>query len=374
MKKNNLKVFFIATEQSGDNLGSELMKQFNSNSYYNFEYYGIGGDLMINEGLNITNHLSEFKSIGFIELIKNLKNIFSILNKNIHNVMKYKPDLIITIDSPDFSFRFVEKLKKKEINSKFIHYVAPTVWAWRPWRAKKISSLYDLLLTIFPFEKKYFEKYNLKTIFVGNPICNIDTNTSINRKKDFIGLLPGSRLSEIYSLFPYYKTLNDYINSKYPEYRIFIPTLPYLRNTLKKLIIDWKVKPIITDDKIKIDEYLSKCKISIVCSGTATLEILLKKIPIIVTYKLNIFTEILFSLLVKTKFANIVNIIAKKEIVPELTNHNLTKKSLIKKFDLLLKNNILQEKQILESQKILKTLCLKTNNSYNACNEILKII
>ena len=288
--------------------------------------------------------------------------------------MKYKPDLIITIDSPDFSFRFVEKLKKKEINSKFIHYVAPTVWAWRPWRAKKISSLYDLLLTIFPFEKKYFEKYNLKTIFVGNPICNIDTNTSINRKKDFIGLLPGSRLSEIYSLFPYYKTLNDYINSKYPEYRIFIPTLPYLRNTLKKLIIDWKVKPIITDDKIKIDEYLSKCKISIVCSGTATLEILLKKIPIIVTYKLNIFTEILFSLLVKTKFANIVNIIAKKEIVPELTNHNLTKKSLIKKFDLLLKNNILQEKQILESQKILKTLCLKTNNSYNACNEILKII
>ena len=104
------------------------------------------------------------------------------------------------------------------------------------------------------------------------------------------------------------------------------------------------------------------------------MEILLKKIPIIVTYKLNIFTEILFSLLVKTKFANIVNIISKKEIVPELTNHNLTKKSLIKKFDLLLKNNILQEKQILESQKILKTLCLKTNNSYNACNEILKII
>ena len=143
---------------------------------------GIGGDLMSNEGLNITDHLSEFKSIGFIELIKNLKNIFSILNKNIHNEMKYKPDLIITIDSPDFSFRFVEKLKKKEINSKFIHYVAPTVWAWRPWRAKKISSLYDLLLTIFPFEKKYFEKYNLKTIFVGNPICNIDTNVCKNEE------------------------------------------------------------------------------------------------------------------------------------------------------------------------------------------------
>ena len=101
---------------------------------------------------------------------------------------------------------------------------------------------------------------------------------------------------------------------------------------------------------------------------------LMKKIPIIVTYKLNIFTEILFSLFVKTKFANIVNIIAEKEIIPELTNHKLTKNKLIKKFDLLFRSNILQAKQIFQSQKIIKTLCLKNNNSFNACNEILKII
>ena len=374
MKKNNLKVFFVATEQSGDNLGSELMKQFNSNIYYNFDFCGIGGDLMINEGLCITNHLSEFKSIGFIEIIKNLKSIFSILNMNVHNVIKFKPDLIITIDSPDFSFRFVKKLKKFKLNSKFIHYVAPTVWAWRPWRAKDISKLYDLLLTIFPFEKKYFEKHKLKTVFVGNPICKGNLGRSLKRKKEFIGFLPGSRLSEVYSLFPYYKYLNDYINISYPEYKIFIPTLPYLKNILKKLTFDWKIKPIITTDKNEIDEYLSKSKISIVCSGTATLEILMKKIPIIVTYKLNIFTEILFSLFVKTKFANIVNIIAEKEIIPELTNHKLTKNKLIKKFDLLFRSNILQEKQILQSRKIIKTLCLKNNSSFNACNEILKII
>ena len=374
MKKNNLKVFFVATEQSGDNLGSELMKQFNSNIYYNFDFCRIGGDLMINEGLCITNHLSEFKSIGFIEIIKNLKSIFSILNKNVYNAIKFKPDLIITIDSPDFSFRFVKKLKNNKVNSKFIHYVAPTVWAWRPWRAKYISGLYDLLLTIFPFENKYFEKYGLKTTFIGNPICNFCLELSMNKKREYIGLLPGSRLSEINSLFPYYKSLNDYININYPKYRVFMPTLPYLKNSLKKLTFDWKIKPIITDDKREIEEYLSKCKISIVCSGTATLEMLIKKIPIIVTYKLNIFTEILFSLFVKTKFANIINIIAKKEIVFELTNHNLTKKRLIKKFDLLFRSNILQEWQILESQKIIKSLCLKNSNSFNACNEILKII
>jgi len=374
LKKNNLKVFFIATEQSGDNLGSGLMKYFNFNSNYNYNFYGIGGDLMIKEGLNITNHLSEFKSIGFFEILINLKSIFSILNKNIYEVLNFNPDLIITIDSPDFSFRFVKKLKNKKVNSKFIHYVAPTVWAWRPWRAKHISNLYDLLLTIFPFENKYFEKYNLKTVFVGNPICNDYIDISINKKKEFIALLPGSRLSEINSLLPYYKILNDYINTTYPEYTIFIPTLSHLKNTLKKLIIDWNIKPIIVDDKKEISEYLSKCKISIVCSGTATLEILIKKIPIIVTYKLNILTEIFFSLFVKTKFANIINIIAKNEIIPELINHNLTKKRLVKNFDLLFNSKNLQEKQILESQRIIKSLCLKNNNSFNACNEILKII
>lgn len=374
MKKNNLKVFFIATEQSGDNLGSGLMKYFNFNSNYNYDFYGIGGDLMIKEGLNITNHLSEFKSIGFFEILINLKSIFSILNKNIYEVLNFNPDLIITIDSPDFSFRFVKKLKNKKVNSKFIHYVAPTVWAWRPWRAKHISNLYDLLLTIFPFENKYFEKYNLKTVFVGNPICNDYIDISINKKKEFIALLPGSRLSEINSLLPYYKILNDYINTTYPEYTIFIPTLSHLKNTLKKLIIDWNIKPVIVDDKKEISEYLSKCKISIVCSGTATLEILIKKIPIIVTYKLNILTEIFFSLFVKTKFANIINIIAKNEIIPELINHNLTKEKLVKNFDLLFNSRNLQEKQILESQRIIKSLCLKNNNSLNACNEILKII
>ena len=147
-----------------------------------------------------------------------------------------------------------------------------------------------------------------------------------------------------------------------------------MKNTLEKLTFDWEIKPMITDNKKEIEEYLSKCKISIVCSGTATLEILIKKIPIIVTYKLNIFTELFFSFFVKTKFANIVNIIAEKEIVPELTNHNLTKKKLIKKFDLLFKSDILQENQVLESQKIIKTLCLKNSNSFNAYNEILKII
>ena len=373
IKKDKIRIFLIATEQSGDNLGSDLIKHLKLGNKYKFYFYGIGGDKMIKQGLKSTNHIKEFKSIGFFEIIKNLKNIIDIMKSNVEKAIKYKPDLIITIDSPDFSFRFVNYLKKRNLKSKYIHYVAPTVWAWRPGRAKSISKLYDLLLSIFPFEKKYFEKYNLKTVFIGNPICNINKSKK-NKKKEFISFLPGSRINEINTLFPYLKILSEHINTHYPNYKIFIPTLPHLKNYIKDSIKNWKNKPKFSDNINEINKFLFKSKIAIVCSGTASLELTIKKIPIIVIYKLNIFTELLFSFLVKTKYANIINIISKKEIIPELTNHNLTSKKLIKKFDVLINNDKLQQLQVKKSYAIAKTFCLKNNYAYNATREILKII
>ena len=370
----NLNVFIVATEQSGDNLGSSLIKYLKLNSQYNFNFYGIGGDKMIKEGLIITDHISEFKSLGFFEIIKNLKSIFNILNNNVEKAISFKPNLVITIDSPDFSFRFIKKLRKKYLNAKFVHYVAPTVWAWRPGRAKYISNLYDLLLTIFPFEPIYFKKYNLKTIFVGNPICISNyIKDSLLKEKKYIAFLPGSRLNEINSLLPYFNFLCNHIYKSYNSYKIFIPTLSHLKNHINNQTKKWKIKPIIIDNSKEIEDYLSQTKISIVCSGTASLELIVKKIPIITIYKLNLFTEFFFSFFVKTKFANIINIMAKREIIPELTNHNLTLKKLIKKFDLLIKNFNEQQKQVIESEKFIKSLCLENNCAHNSSKEILKL-
>ena len=370
----NLNVFIVATEQSGDNLGSSLIKYLKLNSQYNFNFYGIGGDKMIKEGLIITDHISEFKSLGFFEIIKNLKSIFNILNNNVEKAISFKPNLVITIDSPDFSFRFIKKLRKKYLNAKFVHYVAPTVWAWRPGRAKYISNLYDLLLTIFPFEPIYFRKYNLKTIFVGNPICINDyIANKLLKEKKYIAFLPGSRLNEINSLMPYFNILSNHIYKSYNGYKIFIPTLSHLKKHINSQTKKWKIKPIIIDNKKEIEDYLSMTKISIVCSRTASLELIVKKIPIITIYKLNLFTEFLFSFFVKTKFANIINIMAKREIIPELTNHNLTCKKLINKFNLLITNFNEQQKQVIESEKFTRSLCLENNCAHNSSIEILKL-
>ena len=374
MSNKTIKIFITATEQSGDNLGSGLLKYLKINSNYNFEFYGIGGDKMINEGLKVTNHLSDFKSIGFFELIKNLQLIYKILINNVKEAINFKPNLVITIDSPDFSFRFVKKLINNKLKSKYIHYVAPTVWAWRPKRAKYISNYYDLLLTIIPFEEKYFEKYGLKTVFVGNQICNNLNDIFKSYNKDHIAFLPGSRIGEVKSLLPYFKIMNEHIHKNYKEYKIFIPTLPHLINDINGIIKTWKYKPILIDNKSEINKFYQKCKFSIVCSGTAALELSSKKIPIIVIYKLNIFTEIIFSFLVNVKFANLINIIANKEIIPELVNHKLNSKKLINKFDHLIMNKTLMQNQIIEAKKTLKLFCLDNNSSYNASIEILKFI
>ena len=374
MKKKNLKIFIVATEQSGDNLGSSLMNQLKSNYKKNISFYGIGGENMIKEGLNVSNHLSEFKSLGFFELIINLKKIFKILNQNVKKAILLKPDLIITIDSPDFSFRFVKKVKKNKLKTKYVHYVAPTVWAWRPWRAKYVSNLYDLLLTIFPFENKYFEKYNLKTVFIGHPIFDLKSNKIFCKNKDYLALLPGSRIGEVNSLLPYFQAISDYIYTNNIKLKLFIPTLPHLEKIIYKNIKNWKIKPKIISDKKNINKFFSKTKIAIVCSGTAALEVSNYYIPLIVVYKLNFFTEMLFKTLVTIKYANIINIIANKEIIPEIINHNLTNKNLINAFIEIYKNKTIQKNQIIKVKNILNKLSLKKNSSLSASKEIIKII
>ena len=375
MSKKDIKIFITATEQSGDNIGSNLMKSLKTYKNFNFSFHGIGGDKMIKEGLEKTNHISEFKSLGLVEIIINLNSIFKILNSNVKKIFEINPDLILTIDSPDFSFRLVEKLKAKNFNSIFIHMVAPTVWAWRPGRAKYISKLYDLLLTILPFENVYFEKHNLKSVFIGNPICSDKVTLNDNNYiKDYIALLPGSRINEINKLLPYIEKFILNVNSRYKNFKFYIPTLPHLKNYIENYIKFWKLKPILSDHINEKNKLYCKTKFALVCSGTAALEMSSLKIPIIVIYKLNIFTELIFKLLVKVKYANLINIMAKKEIIPEIINSKLTNNNLFECFNNLINSEINQKNQIYESQIIIEKLYTKNDFSFNASNEIIKLL
>ena len=344
MKKNK-KIFICCTEQSGENIAYNLCKRLEK---YNYQIDGVGGQLSQKYFTKKYFDISIFKSLGFIEIILSIPKFIKIINFLLLKILKYNYDLVILIDSPDFNYQLAKKLKKNNFNNKIIQIVAPTVWAWREGRAKKFSLVYDEILTLFKFEKKYFEKYGLKTTFIGHPVSQINSNfTETNKQKKLISFLFGSRENEIIKLYPYFNIIHDYlIKNNLHQYELFIPTLPHLKKIIQKITNNWKIKLIISDDFNENENLYKKVFVSVTCSGTASLEISKRMIPQIVIYKLNLITFFIFSFLINIRFANILNILNNKMIITELVNNKLNKKNLLFAFNKLISDQSFRDNQI----------------------------
>ena len=354
-KKLSKKVFICATEQSGDNIGSEILSGLHK-KYNKLEVNGVGGYKMKKYMKKQFFSLKDFKSMGIVEIIFSVPKYIKMINFLSYKANKDIYDLIITIDSPDFNYPLAKKIKKLGCKKKIIQIVAPTVWAWREKRAIKFSKVFDEIFTLFSFENKYFEKNNLKSTFIGNPIYYIKKPKIKYKNKNIIAFLPGSRLGEIEKLFPYFQNAYEELNNQKYKFEIFIPTLPHLKKFIFLQTKNWKIKTLITTDKKLIEKTFAKVNSAIVCSGTASLEIAKREIPQIVIYKLNFFTEIFIRLFVKVKFANIINILANKTIIPEFINSNLNKDIFLKNFKILISSDKFKKNQINLVKKYLKQI------------------
>ncbi len=326
-----LKIFIIAGEPSGDNLGASFMHAFKE-FYPNVEFTGIGGQLMERESLVSLFPMQELSIMGVAEVLPKIPQILSRIKQTVKSIISAKPDIVLTIDSPDFCFRVIKKLKKQTKDIPCAHYVAPTVWAWRAGRAKKVSKFLDHLLALFPFEPPYFEKYNLDTTFVGHPIVErriegdarkgFRTKYNIEHGQRVISVLPGSRGSEIDKL---QETFNDVITellTKVDNSVVIIPTLPHLKDKVTKLFVRDRVMVIDNhDDKFGC---FKTSEIAIAASGTISLELALAKTPHIIAYKFNPISAVIARLLIKTKFANLINIILQRAVVPEMIQEDCT--------------------------------------------------
>jgi lipid-A-disaccharide synthase len=357
---NNSKIFICATEQSGDNIGAKiiynLLKIDNS-----IIFDGVGGDKM-SPFLNSQYYsLRDFKSLGIIEILFSLKKYISMISFLNKKIIKNNYDLIITIDSPDFNYPLVKRIKKMNKKIKIVQIVAPSVWAWRKNRASKFSKVFDELLVLFKFEIQYFEKYGLKTTFIGHPIYYIDSqiNKRSCEKNNLIAFLPGSRVGELDKLFKYFDLAYLFLLEKFPTTKIFIPTLPHLKTNIENLVKDWKIRPIITDDLTEIEKFYLDTSKALVCSGTASLEISKRNIPQLVIYKLNYFTEKILKIFVNVKYATLLNIFENKEIINELVNSDLNSEKFIIEFNKLMNNNFLNDKQIKDVNIALKKILTK---------------
>ena len=359
----NTDIYIIAGEASGDILGADLLTGIlKLNPQITFS--GIGGEEMSKiPNFKSLFNIDDISVMGFIEVLKNFKTIKKRLNDTIKDIIKKQPKIVITIDSPSFNLRVVNKVKKFLPNTKFIHYVAPQVWAWKEKRAKKIAKTFDALLCLFPFEPPYFEKYGLKCFIVGHSTTNeIYTKKAgfltkkLNKKHLILSFLPGTRKQVITKLLPVYKDTIELLKTKYTNIKIFIPTTKTLLPFLKNQTLKWKTKPIFITSKEKRYELFANTDIAVAVAGTSIFELALFDVPTIACYKMNPISYFIAKHFVKIKNITLPNIITDKKFIPELIQNNLTPENIITEIEKFLtdkkiisnyKNNILTMKNIL---------------------------
>ena len=318
-------VYLIAGEPSADNLGAHLMSALKKITNEKIRFAGVGGPAMITQGLVSLFPMEELSVMGLAEVLPKVIALQRRIFETKANILKVKPDVVIGIDSPDFNFRVAKKLVGKGIP--LMHFVAPSVWAWRPRRAEKIARIIDHLMTLLPFEPPYFEKFGLKTTYVGHPVLESGADRGdgaafrdryrIDKKERVILLLFGSRRTEIARHIPEFLETISLLREMVGSFRVITVASPYTKDIISKAIKAWPYDiTLISDPSQKFDAFAAS-DVSLAASGTVALELAMAMVPSIIAYRTNPFTAWFVKRLIKISFANLVNLTLEREVIPE---------------------------------------------------------
>ena len=370
------KIFVLTGEPSGDKLASSVISKL-QNDYSDIEYLSVGGSHLKKIGIKSIFELKEITYLGFTSVVFNILKIKKRINQSVDEILKFNPDILFSVDSPDFTLRVAEIVKKRNPKIKTIHYVAPQVWIWRKNRVKKIKKFIDHILLLFNFEKKYFDEESIKNTFVGHPLIeDIGTNKTdisnlISKNKKIISIFPGSRKSETNVLLPILLEFISLMNKKESNYSFVFHATDENKDYIVDFIKDENLEnvDVISNENIKKEVLLNS--IFAVCkSGTVSLQVCNSNVPSIIIYKLNFINFIIFKLLVNVKFANIINIINNKEVIPELLQSECNAKEIYNSVSYILKNPSIAKKQLEECNITLDSIRSKTSSS----NEVASIL
>jgi lipid-A-disaccharide synthase len=321
-----LRVFLIAGEPSGDALGGALMAALLQSSDRPVSFRGIGGPSMARQGLCSLFDYSELSVMGLVEVAPHIPRLLRRIRETAQAISAAPPDVLITIDSPGFVFRVIRKLNDRGYPR--IHYVAPTVWAWRPGRARKFRRYFDHLLTLLPFEPPYFERVGLPSTFVGHPVVEAPVPEVAERKAfreahaipadaSLLCMLPGSRAGEIgRHLGPFGDTLRR-LAERNRDLHAVVPTLPHLEAGIAAVSATWNVPVTIVSAPDQKFAAMAASDVALAASGTVTLELAHARVPTVVAYRVAPATAWLVRRLVRVRHASIVNLIAGREVLPE---------------------------------------------------------
>lgn len=357
-------IFIIAGEPSGDALGAKLMAALRAKADVRFS--GIGGARMAEEGLTSLFPMKELSLMGLVEILPHIPRLLKRIKQTVVQILEEQPDVVITIDSPGFTTRLAKQLRKHNITVPLVHYVAPTVWAYKPERAKTFAQLFDHLMVILPFEPPYFEKEGLATQYVGHPVVEEPIAQgdghkfrelhAIAESSPVVLMLPGSRRNELKRLLPVYEQVAARLADDMRDLTIVIPSLPHLVEELEAEVAEWPMRVItVTDRAEKYDAYAA-AQAALVKSGTASLELAMAGLPMIVAYKTHPVTAYLMRRVLRISSVSLVNIIEDDIIIPEFLQEACTPKLLTPALSELLIDQQAANRQTTAFRKVLAQL------------------
>lgn len=354
-----MRFYLVAGEQSGDLLGARLMSALKKQDPAH-EFFGIGGSQMQEQGLKSLFPMSELSLMGFVEIVPHLPRLLKRVKQTVADVIAKKPDIIVTIDSPGFCFHTVQKLRKywpknQPDSPRFVHYVAPSVWVYKPQRARKLSQIYDQVLTLLPFEPPYFEAEGMQADFVGHPLVEnavsgdgalFRTRHAIAADAKLIAVLPGSRAGELKRHLPVLREAMAQLARQYPHIATVIPVVPHLIDAVRKNTQNWPTKLVLADQSQEKWDAFAAADIAIAKSGTATLELALTNTPMVVMYKVNPLSAWLMRRMILTKYVTLVNILEQREVIPELIQEDATAERILREVKTLLSKDNVRQMQL----------------------------
>ncbi|MBT5434533.1 MAG: lipid-A-disaccharide synthase [Alphaproteobacteria bacterium] len=358
-------IFLVAGEPSGDALGASLMDALSQETGGDIRFAGIGGPEMEARGLKSLFPMSDLAIMGLVEVLPRLAKVLRRIRETITAIQTMEPDAVVTIDAQDFSYRITRGLHPASFP--VIHYVGPTVWAWKPWRAAKVATVVDRVLLLFPFEKPFWDAVGQDAVFVGHPIAEhkIDpAQTDTWRKRSLadrtgplLAVLPGSRKSEVRRHLPLFRDVVENLALRHDGLAVVIPTVANVAETVKQQTLDWKVPVVVMEgDGDERRAAMAAADAAIAVSGTVALDLAAAGTPHVIAFRANPLTVAIVRWMIRVRFVSLVNLIADRQVTPELLQEYCHRDSLVAALEGLLTDPDAAQKQRVAMKGVISEL------------------
>jgi lipid-A-disaccharide synthase len=372
-------IYLVAGEASGDALGARLMAAMRARRP-DVAFAGVGGEQMAAQGLTTLFPMRDLALMGLLEVLPRLRQLRRRLQQTVEDIAARRPDVVITIDSPGFTLRLLRQIGSLAVRR--VHYVAPQVWAWREGRVRHYPGLWDQLLCLLPFEPAFFARHGLKATFVGHPVLESTADQGdgarfraahgIDVDARVLTVMPGSRRTEVSRLLP---VLGETLRGLPDDLVPVVPLAGPVEAAVREGTRQWRRQPILlAGEQDKYDAFAAS-SVALTKSGTSTLELAMAGVPMVVTYRVNPLTAAIVRRLVKVRYASIINLIAEREVIPELIQSACTPQRLTSEVLSLLGNTAAAEAQRTAMRAVLEQLRPDAGTpSDAAADAILKVL